>query len=239
MSLQDPPRSLDDPDGLYEQAIERVAEHAPTRFDRRVLRATEWFGEHKTIRLASILTVMGLAIGQAIAMLVYDDEISNQLAGASYFSIFITNLASTATFFVPVPGLTAAAQALIIDQGDKARFPWLIGAAGGLGMALGEITAYYGGYLGAEMMRGRDLPGPKQFHGTIQRVVRTIDWLMNRWGMATLFVLSALPNPLFEIAGLTAGSVRMPFRRFLGAVTAGKIVRGILLAYLGTRLPFV
>ncbi len=239
MSLQDPPRSLDDPDGLYEQAIERVAEHAPTRFDRRVLRATEWFGEHKTIRLVSILTVMGLAIGQAIAMLVYDDEISNQLAGASYFSIFITNLASTATFFVPVPGLTAAAQALIIDQGDKARFPWLIGAAGGLGMALGEITAYYGGYLGAEMMRGRDLPGPKQFHGTIQRVVRTIDWLMNRWGMATLFVLSALPNPLFEIAGLTAGSVRMPFRRFLGAVTAGKIVRGILLAYLGTRLPFV
>lgn len=239
MSLQDPSRSLDDPDGLYEQAIERVAEHAPTRFDRRVLRATEWFGEHKTIRLVSILTVMGLAIGQAIVMLVYDDEISNQLAGASYFSIFITNLASTATFFVPVPGLTAAAQALIIDQGDKARFPWLIGAAGGLGMALGEITAYYGGYLGAEMMRGRDLPGPKQFHGTIQRVVRTIDWLMNRWGMATLFVLSALPNPLFEIAGLTAGSVRMPFRRFLGAVTAGKIVRGILLAYLGTRLPFV
>ena len=239
MSLQDPSRSLDDPDGLYEQAIERVGERTPTGFDRRVLRATGWFGEHKTIRLASILLLMGLAIGQAIVMLVYDDEISNQLAGASYFSIFITNLASTATFFVPVPGLTAAAQALIIDQGDKARFPWLIGAAGGLGMALGEITAYYGGYLGAEMMRGRDLPGPKQFHGTIQRVVRTIDWLMNRWGMATLFVLSALPNPLFEIAGLTAGSVRMPFRRFLGAVTAGKIVRGILLAYLGTRLPFV
>lgn len=239
MSSQDPSRSLDDPGGLYEQAIERVAEHSPTGFDRRVLRATEWFGEHKTVRLVSILTLMGLAIGQAIAMLVYDDEISNQLAGASYFSIFITNLASTATFFVPVPGLTAAAQALIIDQGDKARSPWLIGAAGGLGMALGEITAYYGGYLGAEMMRGRDLPGPKQFHGTIQRVVRTIDWLMNRWGMATLFVLSALPNPLFEIAGLTAGSVRMPFRRFLGAVTAGKIVRGILLAYLGTRLPFV
>ena len=32
--------------------------------------------------------------------------------------------------------------------------------------------------------------------------------------MATLFVLSAIPNPAFEVAGLTAGSVRMPFRRF-------------------------
>jgi membrane protein DedA with SNARE-associated domain len=207
--------------------------------DRGVLRATAWFGEHKTVRLATILILMGLAIAQALVMLIYEEEISDRLAGASYFSIFVTNLASTATFFVPVPGLTAAAQALIIDQGDKARFPWLIGAAGGLGMAVGEITAYYGGYLGAEMMRGRDLPGPKQFHGTIQRIVKSIDWLMQRWGMATLFVLSAVPNPLFEVAGLTAGSVRMPFRRFLGSVTAGKIVRGVLLAYLGTRLPFV
>jgi membrane protein DedA with SNARE-associated domain len=44
---------------------------------------------------------------------------------------------------------------------------------------------------------------------------------------------------VFEIAGITAGSVRMKFRRFFIAVTAGKVVRGILLAYLGTWLPFV
>jgi membrane protein YqaA with SNARE-associated domain len=47
-------------------------------------------------------------------------------------------------------------------------------------------------------------------------------------------VLSAIPNPLFEVAGLTAGSVRMQFRRFIVAVTGGKIVRGMLLAYYGT-----
>ena len=62
---------------------------------------------------------------------------------------------------------------------------------------------------------------------------------MDHWGMPTLFVLSAIPNPLFEFAGVTAGSVRMPFRQFFVSVTAGKIVRGILLAYLGTALPFV
>jgi membrane protein YqaA with SNARE-associated domain len=114
-------------------------------------------------------------------------------------------------------------------------------------MALGEITAYYGGYLGAEIVRGRELPGPKRFHATIERVLRGISWLMARWGMATLFVLSAIPNPVFEIAGLTAGSVRMPFRRFIVAVTGGKIVRGLLIAYYGENfidgvraiLPFV
>jgi membrane protein YqaA with SNARE-associated domain len=56
---------------------------------------------------------------------------------------------------------------------------------------------------------------------------------MLRFGMITLFVLSAVPNPFFEIAGLTAGAVRMNFWRFLGAVTAGKILRGLALAYIG------
>ena len=226
MSAQDPAHPLNDPDRIYDTALERAVERAPTRFDRFFLRITKWFGEHTIIRLVLVAALMIGAVAQAIAFLVYDDEIAARLEGASYVSIFLTNLASTATFLIPVPGLTAAAQALIIDQGADARFPWLVGIAGGLGMAVGEITAYYAGYLGSEFMRGRDLPGPKRFHGVIQRVVGWIDWLMDHWGMPTLFVLSAIPNPVFEIAGITAGSVRMKFREFFVAVTAGKIVRG-------------
>ena len=143
------------------------------------------------------------------------------------------NLASTATFFFPVPGLTAAAQALIATEGDSARFPFFVGVFGGLGMALGEITAYYAGMIGAEIMRGRDLPGPERFHRIMQWAIDNIHWLISHWGMMTLFVLSAIPNPFFEVAGLTAGTVRMPFRQFFVAVTAGKIVRGLLLAYFG------
>jgi membrane protein YqaA with SNARE-associated domain len=81
----------------------------------------------------------------------------------------------------------------------------------------------------------------------MQRAIDGVNWLMKRWGMLTLFVLSAIPNPLFEVAGLTAGSVRMQFRRFIVSVTGGKIVRGLLLAYYGDDvfdalknvLPFV
>jgi membrane protein DedA with SNARE-associated domain len=239
MSAQDPAHPLNDPDHIYDTALERAVERAPTRFDRFILRITRWFGEHTIIRLVVVAVLMIGAVVQAVIFFIYDDEIAARLEGASYISIFLTNLASTATFLIPVPGLTAAAQALIIDQGADARFPWLVGVAGGLGMAVGEITAYYAGYLGSEFMRGRDLPGPKRFHGIIQRVVAWIDWLMDRWGMPTLFVLSVIPNPVFEIAGITAGSVHMKFREFFISVTAGKIVRGILLAYLGTWLPFV
>lgn len=235
-----------DPDLLLEQAAEAVTERAHTRFDRFVLRVTAWFGRHTLIR---IFVAGGLLLGALLpgAILLFNPDLTEGLEGFGYASVFLMNLASTATFYFPVPGLTAAAQALIATEGADARFPWLVGIAGGLGMALGEVTAYYAGYLGSELVRGRELPGPKRFHATIERVTRRISWLMHNYGMPTLFVLSALPNPFFEIAGLTAGSVRMQFRRFILAVGTGKIVRGMLIAYYGADfidavraiLPFV
>jgi membrane protein DedA with SNARE-associated domain len=52
----------------------------------------------------------------------------------------------------------------------------------------------------------------------------------------TLLVLSAIPNPFFEFAGITAGAVRMNFWRFLVAVGIGKTIRVILLVTVGKAL---
>jgi membrane protein DedA with SNARE-associated domain len=228
----DPPHQP--PDHLLETAAEEVARRAESPLDRFVLRATGWFADHTAIRLAVVVTALAMALAPGLILVIYPD-ITDPVAGFSYVGVFLTNLASTATFFFPVPGLTAAAQTLIATEGEKSSTPWLVGIAGGAGMAVGEITAYYGGYLGAELVRGREFGGPKRLRRVIERVVGGVNWLMKRWGMATLFVLSAIPNPLFEVAGLTAGSVRMPFRRFLLSVTAGKVLRGILLAYYGAN----
>jgi membrane protein YqaA with SNARE-associated domain len=221
-------------------------QRAETRFDRFVLRATRWFAEHTIIRLIAAAVALTLTLTPGIALLINPD-LTDRIEGLGYTSVFLMNLASTATFYFPVPGLTAAAQALIATEGESSDFTWLVGVLGGLGMAAGEVTAYYAGMIGAELVRGRDLPGPKRFHGAMQRAINGVNWLMKRWGMLTLFVLSAIPNPLFEVAGLTAGSVRMQFRRFIVSVTGGKIVRGLLLAYYGDDvfdavknvLPFV
>jgi membrane protein DedA with SNARE-associated domain len=220
-------------DRLFEHAAEAVAARAPTSFDRLVLRTSAWFADHTIIRIVVALSALIVALTPGIVLMVNPDLTEN-LEGFGYASVFLMNLASTATFYFPVPGLTLAAQTIIATEGESARFPWLVGICGGLGMALGEITAYYAGLLGAELVRGRELPGPRRFHGAINRAIAGVNWLMKRWGMITLFVLSAIPNPLFEVAGLTAGSVRMQFRRFIVAVTGGKIVRGMLLAYYGT-----
>jgi membrane protein DedA with SNARE-associated domain len=154
-----------------------------------------------------------------------------------YAGIFLANLASTATLFIPVPGLTAAAQALIISSGDVLS-PFWVGIAGGLGMALGEVTAYVAGMAAAFIAQEEEIRPPRRLQPIIDRIIRGVDWLMAHYGMPTLFILSAVPNPLFEVAGWTAGATRFSFWRFMASVTPGKCLRGILLAYIGEKLIF-
>ncbi len=225
-------------DRLLPPAAEADATRSHSRFDRAILRAGGWLGEHSVIRACVIAVVLLGAAIPGVALLIFPD-ILKHAQGLGYGGVFLTNLLSTSTVVIPVPGLTATAQALIIREGEHAHFPWLVGLIGGAGMGLGEITLYYAGYLGAELARGRELPGPEWFRQGISRAAGGINWLMDRWGMTTLFVLSAVPNPFFEVAGLTAGSVRISFRRFFIAALAGKLLRGVLLAYLGYELPFV
>ncbi len=154
-----------------------------------------------------------------------------------YAGVFLANLASTATLFIPVPGLTAAAQALIVSSAQILN-PFWVGVVGGLGMAIGEVTAYVAGMATALIVREEEITAPRRLQPLIDRVTRSVNWLMARYGMPTLFVLSAIPNPIFEVAGWTAGATRFSFLKFLASVTPGKITRGIFLAYLGEKVIF-
>jgi membrane protein YqaA with SNARE-associated domain len=100
-------------------------------------------------------------------------------------------------------------------------------------MALGEVTAYGAGAVGSEVAKEEQLQAPRPIRPAVERVIRWVDWLMDHYAFVTLLVLAAVPNPAFEFAGITAGAVRMNFWRFMIAVTIGKVMRGLLLAYLG------
>jgi uncharacterized membrane protein YdjX (TVP38/TMEM64 family) len=56
---------------------------------------------------------------------------------------------------------------------------------------------------------------------------------MERRGTITMFLMSTFPNPFFDIAGLAAGAVQMPVRRFFAATWAGKVLKNTWLAALG------
>lgn len=238
MNGEDAPDVAVRDDNLEEEAARAVALRQDSPLDRFVLRLSGWLAEHTLVRAVLAGSLLVLVVSVGVILLVAPD-LTDRLQGFGYAGVFLTNLASTATLFIPVPGLTAAGQTLIVSQGEKHQ-PLLVGIAGGSGMALGEITAYYAGFLGAELARGRRIGGPTWFQQAAEGVVRAVNWLMGRWGMITLFVLAVIPNPAFEVAGITAGSVRMPFKRFFASVAVGKIIRGIILAYLGDvfGLPF-
>jgi membrane protein DedA with SNARE-associated domain len=208
----------------------------------------QWVEEHlpKTRRGRIVLA---LAIGAVVfvpslgllLLPIWVDLDESAFAAFGYPGVFLANLASTATVFIPVPGLTAAGQALILTQGDILNPLW-VGILGGTGMALGEVTAYGAGAVGSEVAREGHLQLPRVVRPVAERVIRWVDWLMEHYGFATLLVLSAIPNPTFELAGITAGAVRMNFWRFMVAVLIGKNARGLLLAYLGAHgvdFPFL
>jgi membrane protein DedA with SNARE-associated domain len=185
---------------------------------------------------AVLAAVLAPSLGLLYVTLSEGREATQDFFGAlGYAGVFIANLASTATVFIPVPGLTAAGQTLIASSG---LHPFAVGIAGGLGMALGEVTAYVAGMAGSQMAVDSGLQAPRWARPAVERVISWIDRLMDRYGMPTLFVLSAVPNVVFEFAGLTAGANRMHFGRFMTSVAAGKCVRGLILAYVGTKLIF-
>ena len=149
-----------------------------------------------------------------------------------YAGIFLANFLGTATVFVPVPGLTAAGQALIVAGSRTLWTPGVV-VAGAAGMTLAESTAYLAGALGRGVSEQRQMPLGGRLGERLRRAAGWVDWLMARYGFATLLVLSAVPNPLFEFAGITAGAVRMNFWRFLAAVAIGKTTRVIILVIVG------
>jgi membrane protein YqaA with SNARE-associated domain len=176
---------------------------------------------------AIIALIIGTTVPFAAGWL---DE--SDLETLGYPGIFLANFLGTATVFVPVPGLTAAGQALIVAGSQTLWDPGVV-VAGAAGMTLAESTAYLAGVVGRGVSEQRQMPLGGRLGRWLRRAAGWVDWLMGRYGFATLLGLSAVPNPLFEFAGITAGAVRMNFWRFLLAVAIGKTARVIILVIVG------
>jgi membrane protein DedA with SNARE-associated domain len=197
-----------------------------------------WSSRRRIATWAVIVLGFAAALAPSVALLI-EPDLTDPLGRFSYVGVFLVNLVSTATLFFPVPGITAAANVLIVTEGSDARFPWLVGVFGGTGMAIGELTAYYAGVAGSHAARMQIVTVPPRLRPAFERASRFVYALVHRWGMLTLFVLAAIPDPVFEVAAVGAGSAGMPLRRYFVAVLAGCLVRGVSLAYLGTQLPFL
>jgi len=126
---------------------------------------------------------------------------------AGYTSIWFLAFIGAALVFLPVSSLAAVCVAAAVDLN-----PFLLAVVAGSAEALGELTGYLAG------MGGKAVFDRNRFYLRFKN-------LFSRYAAPTLLVGSIIPNPLFDIMGVAAGSILYPVRKFLLLVFVGKVVK--------------
>jgi uncharacterized membrane protein YdjX (TVP38/TMEM64 family) len=134
-----------------------------------------------------------------------------------YAGVFLVSLILNATVIIPV-----SAMAVISSLGGAFPSPLLVGLAGGVGAAIGEIVGYLAGRA------GRDLLAKNRIYVRVERWVQKFGWI-------AVLVLSIFPF-LFDIVGIIAGATRMPAWKFFLACWLGRTILYIAVAYFGSML---
>jgi membrane protein YqaA with SNARE-associated domain len=159
-----------------------------------------------------------LGIGISVVLFTYRHEVE-RLGNLGYLGAFIISLVTSATVFLPAPGLVA-----IVPLAASLN-PVLVGLAAGTGGIIGEITGFMIGYGGSGVVAKE--------HGKTYR--RLEDW-MRRWGGWAIFAIAAVPLPLFDVAGIMAGALHYPLRKFFLIGWAAKCVKTVAVVAGGVEL---
>ncbi len=169
-------------------------------------------------RKTRILQIVALVfvIVLTVAIFVLRDKIPH-LEAYGYPGIFILSIIANATIILPVPGvLITSAMGVVFD-------PFWVAVAAGAGAGIGELTGYLAGFSGRRVI---------EKVGWHERVV---NW-MKKYGDPTILVLAFIPNPAFDLAGISAGVLKLPVWRFLIWCILGKILKMLMFAYGGATI---
>ncbi len=162
------------------------------------------------LRLLALLAVIGISV------LVFSiRERAQEFAAYGYPGIFLIALLANATVLLPAPGL-----AVVAAMGGVFH-PLGVGLAAGTGGALGELSGYLAGFSG---------------QGAVERVdmYNRIQPWVQKWGGWAVLVLASIPNPVFDLAGVAAGALKIPPWKFLIFCWIGQLIKMTLFAYAGS-----
>ncbi len=142
-------------------------------------------------------------------------SLGNGYWGAALFAFLSNN-----TIVIPVPYTLA-----LIFFGATGLNPYLLGAAAGLGAAIGEMTAYLVGRGGSVLVKDKHRKSLDMFRHIITRRPKIMPFII------FLFGVSPLPD---DIVLIPLGLVRYGFWRSILPMAAGKIILTTAFAFLGT-----
>lgn len=163
----------------------------------------------------SILAAM-VTLALCLAVIYYWDYV-REIRSWGYLGIIVINIFAGATMIVPVPALP-----IVFTMGSILN-PAVVGAAAGLGEAIGSIFIYLQGYGGRAIIP--DVA--KNRH-----MARLIAWVERR-GTIAIFMMSSIFDPFFYPVTVAIGMLKFQIWKFFLAAWAGKTVKGMFVAYLG------
>jgi membrane protein YqaA with SNARE-associated domain len=169
----------------------------------------------RQLTLARILALL-IVIGISIYIFSIRDRAS-QLAIYGYPGIFALAFLAYATVLLPAPGV-----AVIFTMGAVFN-PVGVALAAGAGAALGELSGYVAGFSGQAIVERTGIYD------------RLTTW-MRANGPLTILLVSAVPNPFFDIVGVIAGMMRVRLVVFLFWCWIGETLKMLFFALAGSGI---
>jgi uncharacterized membrane protein YdjX (TVP38/TMEM64 family) len=165
--------------------------------------------------LKNIFRVLALLAVIGITVYIYRirDRVE-EFEAYGYPGIFVIAMMANATIFLPAPGV-----AVVFAMGSIFN-PLGVALAAGTGGALGELSGYLAGFSGQAVVENTRIYN------------RFLPWV-EKYGAWAILVLSAIPNPFFDLAGIAAGITKIPLWRFLLFCWVGQIIKMAMFAYAG------
>jgi membrane protein YqaA with SNARE-associated domain len=162
----------------------------------------------RLVPLAGLIFAIAIIVG-VVYVYLQNRDIFEELKGYGYAGAFVISVI-----------LNATVMTVIIALGATLPSPYIVGLAGGIGAAIGEMTGYIVGRSGRGLLAKN-------------KVYARVEGWVKRWGWIAVFVMSIFPF-LFDVVGIIAGAMRMPLWKFFLACWLGRTIVYVLVAYLAS-----
>ena len=165
----------------------------------------DWLVQHQ--KFLTRVTPLLISIAFIATGLVLWTTGTFNIEAVGYASIWFLAFIGAALIFLPVSALAAVCVAVVVDLN-----PFVVAVVAASAESIGELTGYLAG------MGGKAIFDRNRFYLRFKN-------LFSRYAAFTLLFGSAIPNPLFDVMGVAAGSILYPVKRFLLLVFIGKVVK--------------
>lgn len=195
--------------------VKKTATISKGKKEKKVVEIPQPVVKKKNNWLVNILRILAIAAVIGITVYIYSirDRVE-EFAEYGYPGIFLIMLLANATVILPAPGV-----AVVFAMGSVFN-PLGVAFAAGAGGAIGELTGYLAGYGGQAVVENTKIYN------------KILPWV-KKYGAWVILVLSAIPNPFFDMAGIAAGIARIPLWQFLLACWVGQTIKMAMFAYAG------